>query len=221
MFFTQEDYRKIEKWLIANSRKDTEFALASQPFKGTETIAFVQDGKNVKVSLKDLVEQIFILGVSDFLNVTDKFNKSNISLTQAIQLIPFRSRKLGQVITFLNEDNVWGIYQFQGERLNQWNIPSLWVQVIGNNITETVPDNEDLTGVKEGNRLVLSFANKKFEPLHFYSSLDIIFAIFILCMGTSNNAETALEISLFTCGLPPPCATTSTPETVGLSVLVT
>ena len=40
-------------------------------------------------------------------------------------------------------------------------------------------------------------------------------------MGTSNNAETALEISLFTCGFPPPCATTSTPETVGLSVLVT
>ena len=129
MFFTQEDYRKIEKWLLANSVKDTEFAGASLPLKGNETVAFVQDGKNVNVFLKDLIEQIFLLGVSDFLNVTDKYGESRISLTQAIQLIPYKSRKIGQVITFLDEDGEWKLFQFQGERVNQWNNATLWVDL--------------------------------------------------------------------------------------------
>lgn len=167
MFFTQEDYRKIEKWLLANSRKDTDFVGAATPLKGNETVVLVQNSKNVRVSLKDLINQIFLLGVSDFLNVTDKFNAPLITIEQAIQLIPFKSRKLGQVITFLNEDNVWGIYQFQGDSINQWNNPTLWIQVIGNSNIEVVPDNEDITGTKVGNRLILSFANKKYEPNKF------------------------------------------------------
>ena len=167
MFFTQEDYRKIERWLLANSRKDTDFVGATTPLQGNETIAFVQNGKNVKTSVKDIVDQFFLLGVSDFLNITDKYNASLISLTSAIQLIPFRSRKLGQVITFLNENNLWGIYQFQGSSINQWNNPTLWIKVIGSSNIEVVPDNEDLTGTREGNRLVLSFANKAYEPNQF------------------------------------------------------
>ena len=92
MFFTQEDYRKIEKWLIANSRKDTDFVGAATPLKGNETVVLVQNGKNVKASVKDVVEQLFLLGVSDFVNITDKYGESYISLTQAIQLIPYKSR---------------------------------------------------------------------------------------------------------------------------------
>ena len=88
MFFTQEDYRKIEKWLTAKSRKDTDFVGAATPLKGNETVVLVQDGKNVKTSVKDIVDQFFLLGVSDFLNITDKYGESYISLTQAIQLIP-------------------------------------------------------------------------------------------------------------------------------------
>lgn len=44
MFFTQEDYRKIEKWLLTNSRKDTDFAGAATPLKGNETVVLVQNG---------------------------------------------------------------------------------------------------------------------------------------------------------------------------------
>ena len=72
MFFTQEDYRKIEQWLQRNSVKDTEFQEAL-PLNGLETITLVQDEHNKKVFIKDLVDQIFKLGVSDFLNVTDKY----------------------------------------------------------------------------------------------------------------------------------------------------
>lgn len=151
MFFTQEDYRKIEKWLLANSVKDTEFARASLPLKGNETVAFVQDGKNVNIFLKDLIEQIFLLGVSDFLNVTDKYGESRISLTQAIQLIPYKSRKIGQVITFLDEDGEWKLFQFQGERVNQWNNATLWVDLIKRIQGISIIDSEDITATVDKN----------------------------------------------------------------------
>ena len=171
MFFTQEDYRKIEKWLLANSRKDTDFVGAATPLKGNETVVLVQDGKNVKTSVKDIVDQFFLLGVSDFLNITDKYGESYISLTQAIQLIPFRSRKEGQVITFLNTDGNWEIYQFIG-KLNQWNIPTLW-----NNpfdwekfiIDSILPDEEDLTkspADANGNSY-LSLKDREYNPNEF------------------------------------------------------
>lgn len=163
MFFTQEDYKKIEKWLLANSIKDTQFNEAATPLKGNEIITCVQDGKNVKVFLKDLMNQLFLLGVSDFLNVTNKYNARNISLEQAIQLIPFRSRKIGQVITFLNVDNNWSIYQFQGENLTQWSNTSLWVSILGSS-SNLVPDEEDLTATLINGEDVLKFKDKLYNP---------------------------------------------------------
>ena len=164
MYFTQEDYRKIEKWLLANSKKDTQFVEAATPLQGNETIAFVQNGKNVKTSVKDIVDQFFLLGVSDFLNITDKYGEKNITINQAIQLIPFRSRKIGQVITFIDEYGNWAIYQFQGKALNQWNNTTLWINILGSIVvSDVVPDEEDITGVKDDDKLILKFANKKYN----------------------------------------------------------
>lgn len=175
MFFTQEDYRKIEKWLLANSVKDTEFARASLPLKGNETVAFVQDGKNVNVFLKDLIEQIFLLGVSDFLNVTDKYGESRISLTQAIQLIPYKSRKIGQVITFLDEDGEWKLFQFQGERVNQWNNATLWVDLIKRIQGISIIDSEDITATVDNlNQTSLTFADKNYNTTD-YSGLGRVY----------------------------------------------
>lgn len=175
MFFTQEDYRKIEKWLLANSVKDTEFAGASLPLKGNETVAFVQDGKNVNVLLKDLIEQIFLLGVSDFLNVTDKYGESRISLTQAIQLIPYKSRKIGQVITFLDEDGEWKLFQFQGERVNQWNNATLWVDLIERIQGISIIDSEDITATVDNlNQTSLTFADKNYNTAD-YSGLGRVY----------------------------------------------
>lgn len=124
MFFTQEDYKKIEQWLQRNSIKDTEFQEAL-PAKGNEWMVITQDGYNRKVRLVDFVKLIQELGVQDFINVTDNYNARNITLEEAIKLIPYRSRKEGQVITFLNEENNWETYQFTGT-LNQWNILECW-----------------------------------------------------------------------------------------------
>ena len=175
MFFTQEDYRKIEKWLLANSVKDTEFAGASLPLKGNETVAFVQNGKNVNVLLKDLIEQIFLLGVSDFLNVTDKYGESRISLTQAIQLIPYKSRKIGQVITFLDEDGEWKLFQFQGEIVNQWNNATLWVDLIERIQGISIIDSEDITATVDNlNQTSLTFADKNYNTTD-YSGLGRVY----------------------------------------------
>lgn len=175
MFFTQEDYRKIEKWLLANSRKDTDFVGAATPLKGNETVVLVQNGKNVNVLLKDLIEQIFLLGVSDFLNVTDKYGESRISLTQAIQLIPYKSRKIGQVITFLDEDGEWKLFQFQGERVNQWNNATLWVDLIKRIQGISIIDSEDITAtVDDLNQASLTFADKNYNTTD-YSGLGRVY----------------------------------------------
>lgn len=167
MFFTEEDYRKIEKWLVSKGIMDTQFSPATT-LDGNETIAIVQNGKNVNTTIDALVEKLFLLGVDDFLNITDKYNQPAISLIQAISLIPFRHRKIGQVITFLNEDNKWVIYQFQGSSLIQWNNTTQWINVIGSAITgELVPDEEDLTGIKEGDKTVLKFKNKSYNTANF------------------------------------------------------
>lgn len=167
MFFTEEDYRKIEKWLVSKGIMDTQFSPATT-LDGNETIAIVQNGKNVNTTIDALVEKLFLLGVDDFLNITDKYNQPAISLIRAISLIPFRHRKIGQVITFLNEDNKWVIYQFQGSSLIQWNNTTQWVNVIGSAITgELVPDEEDLTGIKEGDKTVLKFKNKSYNTANF------------------------------------------------------
>ena len=166
MFFTIEDYKKIQEWLSRNSIKDTEFNEAMQPFKGNEIISFVQNGHNTKAYLKDFVDQLFLLGIPDFVNVTEKFDESNISLSRAIQLIPYKSRKIGQVITFLNEEGVWKIYQFKGKRRNQWNEESLWVDIIrdiASKIT-TLADEEDITTVEENGATVFKFKDKAYSP---------------------------------------------------------
>lgn len=128
MYFTQEDFRKIEKWLQRKSVKDTDFQ-ESAPLEGDEIVAIVQGGHNRKMPIGDFINQVFKLGVSDFLNVTDKYEAPNITLEEAISLIPCKSRKLGQVITFLNEEGNWQIYQFKGT-LEQWNNTDLWEEII-------------------------------------------------------------------------------------------
>lgn len=167
MYFTQEDYKKIENWLHRNSVKDTEFQEAL-PFTGKEIVTVVQDGHNRKVNIQEFINQLYKHGVEDFLNVTNTYRANNITLKEAIRLIPAEARKEGQVITFLNTDGNWEIYQFIG-KLNQWNNPTLW-----NNpfdwekfvVDSILPDEEDLTKSApdaKGNSY-LSLKDRKYEP---------------------------------------------------------
>lgn len=199
MFFTQDDYKKIQAWLTKNSVKDTEFNEAIIPFNGNETIAFVQNGHNAKASLKDFVAQLLLLGVSDFLNITEKYNESYISLSQAIRLIPFRSRKIGQVITFLNEEGKWKLYQFQGTSILQWNEESIWVDIIqpvaiASNI---VPDEEDVTGITQGEATVIKFKDKTYNPDD-YSGLGRVYLRKNIVTVKDHESELEIETNLLT-----------------------
>lgn len=171
MFFTQEDYKKIQQWLIKNSVKDTEFNKANIPLNGNEIVSIVQGNQNKKVFLKDLVSQIFNLGVSDFINITDKYDAPNISLEEAIRLIPSRARKEGQVITFLDMEDHWHIYQFKGV-LNQWNVLDTWEDLFDWEkliINSILPDEEDLTkSLPDANgNSYLSLKDRAYNPKNF------------------------------------------------------
>ena len=114
------------------------------------------------------MDQIFKLGVSDFLNVTDKYEASYITLDEAIKLIPSGARKAGQVITFLNTDGNWQVYQFKGV-LNQWNQLDLWEDLFDWEkfvIDSILPDEEDLTKSlpDENGNSYLSLKDRKYEP---------------------------------------------------------
>lgn len=167
MYFTQEDYKKIEEWLNKRSIKDTEFQEASS-LKGDEIIAITQKGYNRKINVKDLVDQLLNLGIEDFINVTSSYDSPNISLEEAIHLIPDKARQEGQVITFLNKEGKWEIYQFTG-KLNQWNNITLWNNPFDweNYVVNSIlPDEEDLTKSlpdTEGNAY-LSLKDRKYEP---------------------------------------------------------
>lgn len=198
MFFTQEDYRKIEKWLLANSRKDTNFVGAATPLKGNETVVLVQNGKNVKTSVKDIVDQFFLLGVSDFLNITDKYGESYISINQAIQLIPFRSRKIGQVITFIDEYGNWAIYQFQGKALNQWNNTTLWIDLLAKISGIPIIDSEDIiTKVDDANQVSLYLADKQYNEAD-YSGLGRIYLRKNIQTIIDPSTEAVINVNLLT-----------------------
>lgn len=171
MFFTQEDYKKIQTWLNQNAIKDSEFKEASLPLNEYDIISFVQNGNNVKVRLKDFLEQLFLLReFSDFINVTDKYKAKYILLKQAIQLVPYKTRKIGQVITFLNEEKEWKIYQFKGESVNQWNEESLWEDIIkAIQGSDLVADEEDLTEVVDevSGKSLLKLKDKAYDPDNF------------------------------------------------------
>ena len=168
MYFTQEDYRKIERYLKAKAVADTQLNVADIPLSGNETIVIVQNNHNVQMSVNSIVSQFFGLGVADFINVTDRYNASYISIGEATSLIPFRARKIGQVITFLNEAGNWSIYQFTGRVKNQWNNLTLWKDLFESIMIDSIlPDEEDLTGVREGSNEYLKFKNKEYDTSEF------------------------------------------------------
>lgn len=200
MFFTQEDYKKIEQWLSRNAIKDTEFNNSVLPLKGNEEVTIIQDGHNKKLLLKDLANNIKLLGDYDFINISESFNAKYISLQNAISLIPYRSRKIGQVITFLETNGNWSIYQFKGESLEVWDNTTLWVNVIESlHIDSILPDEEDLTITTpdiQGN-VKMKFKDKEYNTLNF-SGLGKVYLRknLVTIIDTENNI--AKDINLLT-----------------------
>lgn len=168
MYFTQEDYIKIESWLNQRTVKDTEFPNTG-PMKGNEKIPIIQDGKNKIIDFHEFVQQVTDMRLPDFYNVTVATKKSCITLKEAVSLVPVKQRKLGLVITYYNEHGNWLIYQFKGTSLNQWDSLNYWNNLIQQALDEFVffPDEEDITGVRDGNRTFLKLKDREYNPDEF------------------------------------------------------
>ena len=78
MYFSQEDYIKIENWLYKRSMKDSDFEEA-EPLNGNEFIAIVQNGSNKKISIREFVNKLYRYNINDFLNVTSIYKINNIN----------------------------------------------------------------------------------------------------------------------------------------------
>lgn len=174
MFFTEEDYKKIEQYLINCGVKDSCLEGAVLPFQGNEKITIVQDGKNRTLYFRELIEALkhSKAALSDLYNVTDHVKEKYITLKKAIELVPYKARKLGQIITFLNPDSKWELYQFTGASILQWNELSLWNDLFNLDeyiVKSILPDEEDLTKSEpNGNgNSYLSLKDREYNPAEF------------------------------------------------------
>ena len=123
MYFTQDDYKKIEQYLKNKSIKDTEFKKTSF-IKGNELIPIIQNDKNVVIQADEMFDYLS-LGKDNVINLTAYYDKS-FKLKDAINAVPILNRKVGTIITFINENNNWRNYQFVGLNVINWNDETSW-----------------------------------------------------------------------------------------------
>ena len=170
MFFKREDILKIHNALLQLGVKDSELPDA-EPVTYDDTLSIVQEGKNKQIGIKDFFNQISLWKKEDFINITDTYDKYNISLLEAINLVPTLQRKNGLVITFQDVEGNWEIYQFRGN-ITEFFEKDKWFDLYDyrNNIIQSiVPDEEDLTAStpdENGNSLV-HLKDRVYDPTSF------------------------------------------------------
>ena len=164
MYFTKEDILKIQQALAQLGVKDSELQETSLP-KWNDYITIVQDGKNKKVSVQKFLNQFVN---ESFINLTAKYDTAYVSIKEAIKDIPYTQRKKGLLISFIDTNKEWKLYQFKGE-LSQFNNYTLWDDIFSLEkyiINSLLPDEEDITITDKdfnGNSK-LKFKDKKYDP---------------------------------------------------------
>lgn len=129
--FTQEQISEIREKLALGGSTDKSLPLASLPLSGKEIIALVQDGSNKSVPIEEFYEEFsqYIDGSErvDFFNVSRYAQRitgaeASVSLTlaEAVALCPTDVRRGGQVITFIDNDGDWAMWQYTATTANDW-----------------------------------------------------------------------------------------------------
>lgn len=141
MIFTQEQINEIKQRLALSGSKDPQLPLADLPLSGEETIALVQQGENKRVSIEEFYEEFsqYIDGSErvDFFNVSryaqrvaDTDESVALTLNEAVVLCPEDVRRGGQVLTFINREGNWMLWQYKGTDASNWEDTStMWVNL--------------------------------------------------------------------------------------------
>lgn len=130
MYFTQEDYRKIENWLYKRSIKDNDLPIANS-IKGNEKIPLLQDEENKISNIEDIAQYVGTTIIPDFYNITENNDDTSFkSLREALSKVPRSHQKLGLVITYRNIDDKWCIFQFTSKSLSAWNNTTYWEDIL-------------------------------------------------------------------------------------------
>lgn len=127
--FTQEQINEIEQRLALKGTKDSQLPKAELPLKGNETTAIIQDGINknlpVKVLFKSPIEGTF--NVSKYLQLINKEETLvKVSLEDAVTSVPTMAKNEGQTIVFIDSNNTWQCYQYQGDTIDDWDNLLKW-----------------------------------------------------------------------------------------------
>ena len=124
MYFTTEDYKKIERWLQLRTKKDSDFRVA-KTLTGKENIPILQDNENKLTTINELKKGLTINNITDFFNVTAYNNADYSSLIDAVVAIPNNAKKVGLVISY-RKDNAWYIVQYRGKDISTWEDTTYW-----------------------------------------------------------------------------------------------
>lgn len=127
--FTQEQINEIEQRLALKGTKDSQLPKAELPLKGNETTAIIQDGINknlpVKVLFKSPIEGTF--NVSKYLQLINEGETLvKVSLEDAVTSVPTMAKNEGQTIVFIDSNNTWQCYQYQGDTIDDWDNLLKW-----------------------------------------------------------------------------------------------
>ena len=141
MIFTQEQINEIKKRLALAGSKDYQLPLAYLPLQGDEIIAITQNGENKRMSIEefydefaqyiDRSERVDFFNVSRYAQQIAEADESVIlSLEEAAELCPNDVRRGGQVVTFINRENKWVVWQYTGVTPVDWlDTDHAWVNI--------------------------------------------------------------------------------------------
>lgn len=124
MYFTTEDYKKIERWLQLRTKKDSDFKVA-KTLTGKESIPILQDNENKLTTINEITKGLTINNITDFFNVTAYNNADYSTLVDAVATIPNTAKKIGLVISY-RKNNVWYIAQYRGADISTWEDTTYW-----------------------------------------------------------------------------------------------
>lgn len=114
MYFSVEDYQKIERWLKGRTVKDTEFPLVESLTPATQ-VAVVQNAKNKRVNIQEVIKYIDASGPTLNLSVynADSSLATYEDLSNALQNCPdvFLNEARSQILIFKNNLGSWEYYQ--------------------------------------------------------------------------------------------------------------